>query len=105
MRLFWYRLGPQEQSRGGKLRIEDGRDPNLWPDSASRASNPLREAHEILLAGARLEKRSREQRDIRQEVGRQYVQVKTEVEIQHAVGVPDRDRAPGYRPRASLRSE
>ena len=68
-----------------KREFEHGRDPDLWPDSASRASNPLREAHEILLAGARLQKRSGEQRDIWQEVGRQYVQVETEVEIQQSV--------------------
>ena len=68
------------------MRVEHGRNPNLWPDSASRASNPLREAHEILLAGARLQKSSREQRDIWQEVGMQYVQVETEVEIRYSVG-------------------
>ena len=63
-RFFWHRLCAQEQSCGGELQIEDGRDPDLWPDPASRAPNPLSEAHKILLAGARLQKRSREQRDV-----------------------------------------
>ena len=58
----------------------------LWPDSAGRAADPLRQAHEILLADAGLEKRAREQRDIRQEVRRQHVQVESEVEIDDAVG-------------------
>ena len=84
--LLGQRLAAQVEPRGRCRAARDRRAPALRPDAPGGAADPLRQAHEVLVADAGLDQRAAEQPHIGQQVARQGVQVEAEIEIHDAVG-------------------
>jgi len=82
-----HRLAMQEQPGGGRVAAApDRRDQRGRRDAARLAPDALRQLDEILGLGAHLQQGPAKQRHIRQQILRQGVEVKAQVEVDDAVG-------------------
>jgi len=82
-----HRLAMQEQPGGGRVAAApDRRDQRGRRDAARLAPDALRQLDEILGLGAHLQQGPAKQRHIRQQILRQGVEVKAQVEVDNAIG-------------------